>query len=102
MSRRLRKARESLRQARNFATGLLIGSAMVTPVFAATDIAIDDLTIPMLVGSLVLLVIGLALKARRDKAAAPAAQPAMEPAGAKGFSGGIGQYRLQLGRGEAD
>jgi hypothetical protein len=100
MSRRLRKARESLRQARNFATGLLIGSAMVTPVFAATDIAIDDLTEPVLIGSLVLLVIGLALKVRRDKTPAHPPQPADNRD--KGFSEGIGQYRLQLGRGDAD
>jgi len=98
MSRRLRKARESLRQARNFATGVLIGSAMVTPVFAATDIAIDDLTEPVLIGSLVLLVIGLALRVRRDMTAAHPRQPT----GDKEFSEGIGQYRLQLGRGDAD
>jgi hypothetical protein len=73
---------------------------MVTPVFAATDIAIDDLTEPVLIGSLVLLVIGLALKVRRDKTAAHAPEPANHKD--KGFSEGIGQYRLQLGRGDAD
>jgi hypothetical protein len=100
MSRRLRKARESLRHARNFATGVLIGSAMVTPVFAATDIAIDDVTKPLLIGSLVLLVIGLVLKVRRDKTVAHPSQPGGDKE--KGFSEGIGQYRLQLGRGDAD
>ena len=98
MSRRLRKARDSLRQARNFATGLLIGSAMVTPVFAATDIVIEDLSRPVLIGSLVLLVIGLALKQWRSKTVAQSPQPAAP----KEFSEGIGQYRLQLGRGDAD
>jgi hypothetical protein len=102
MSRRLRKARESLREARNFAMGILIGSAMVTPVFAATDIAIDDLTTPVLVGSLVLLVIGLVLKAKRDRPADKTAARPPQPVAPKGFSEGIGQYRLQLGRGDAD
>ncbi|HEV3241248.1 MAG TPA: hypothetical protein VG429_12690 [Casimicrobiaceae bacterium] len=98
MSRRLRSATERLQRARNFAAGLLIGSAGVTPVFAATDIAIDDLSRPLLVGSLILLAIGLGLKAKRRKAAPIIAPPAPPPA----FSEGIGRYRLQLGRGDAD
>ena len=100
MSRRLRNATKTLQRARNFAAGVLIGSAGITPVFAATDIAISDLSRPLLVGSAVLLVIGLALKAKRRKTApsAPAAPPAPPP----GFSEGIGRYRLQLGRGDAD
>lgn len=98
MSRRLRKATERLQRARNFAAGVLIGSAGVTPVFAATDIAIDDLSQPLLLGSLVLLLIGLALKAKRRKTAPIIAPPAPPPS----FSEGIGRYRLQLGRGDAD
>src|ERR1700674_5200000 len=97
MSRRLRNATETLQRARTFAAGVLIGSAVVTPVFAATDFAVDDLSRPLLVGSLVLLVIGLALKAKRRKTA-PIAPPAPPPS----FSEGIGRYRLQLGRGDAD
>ena len=105
MSRRLRKARDALWHARNFATGLLIGSAIVTPVFAATDIAIEDLSQPVLIGSLVLLVIGVALKAadmRREKTTARPPNTEQPPKPSKEFSEGIGQYRLQLGRGDAD
>jgi hypothetical protein len=47
-----------------------------------------------------LLVIGLVLKVRRDKTAAHPSQPGGDKE--KGFSEGIGQYRLQLGRGDAD
>jgi hypothetical protein len=97
MSRRLRSATKKLLRARNFAAGVLIGSAGITPVFAATDIAVDDLSRSLLVGSIVLLVIGLALKAKRPKTA-PSAPRAPSP----GFSEGIGRYRLQLGRGDAD
>jgi hypothetical protein len=96
MTRKWNKVKESLRQTRDFAAGVLIGSAAVTPVFAATDLTIDDMRMPMLVGSLVLLLIGLLLKATRRKTGSPP-QPAV-----KEFSEGIGQYRLQLGRGDAD
>jgi hypothetical protein len=98
MTRSLNKIKESLRQTRDFAAGVLIGSAAVTPVFAATDITIDDMRMPILVGSLVLLLVGLALKAMRKKAASP---PQSQPSGRREFSEGIGQYRLQLGRGDA-
>jgi hypothetical protein len=96
MSRSLRKAREALRQARSLATGVLIGSVMSTPAFAATDIVLDDLQLPILIGSLVLLVIALAMKAAQRGRTKP--PPAQAPA----FSQGIGRYRLQLGRGDAD
>jgi hypothetical protein len=98
MSQSLRKARESLRQARSLAPGVLIGSAIATPAFAAADIVLDDLQLPILIGSLVLLVIGLTVKAvqrRKTASAAPAARQ-------QTFSEGIGRYRLQLGRGDAD
>lgn len=95
MTRKWNKVKESLRQTRDFAAGVLIGSAVVTPVFAATDIAIDDMRMPILVGSLVLLLVGLLLKATRRKTGSP-------PPAVKEFSEGIGQYRLQLGRGDAD
>jgi hypothetical protein len=100
MTRSLNKIKESLRQTRDFAAGVLIGSAAVTPVFAATDITIDDMRMPILVGSLVLLLVGLALKAMRKKAASPP-QSESQPSGRREFSEGIGQYRLQLGRGDA-
>jgi hypothetical protein len=97
MTRKLNKVKESLRRTRDFAAGLLIGSAAITPVFAAaTDVTIDDLRIPILIASLVLLLAGLVLKAMRGRPARPP-----QPAGPKEFSEGIGQYRLQLGRGDA-
>ena len=100
MTRKWNKVKESLRQTRDFAAGVLIGSVAVTPVFAAaTDITIDDLRMPILVGSLVLLLVGLLLKATRKKTAKSAPPP--QPAVPKEFSEGIGQYRLQLGRGDA-
>ena len=101
MTRSLNKVKKSLRQTHDFAAGLLIGSAAMTPVFAAADTTIDDMRMPVLVGSLVLLLVGLALKATRKKAAPPP-QPESQPTRRKEFSEGIGQYRLQLGRGDAD
>jgi hypothetical protein len=95
MTRSLKKVKESLRQAHDFAAGVLIGSAAMTPVFAAADTTIDDMRTPVLVGSLVLLLIGLLLKATRSKKTALPQPPVKE------FSEGIGQYRLQLGRGDA-
>ena len=103
MTRKWNKVKESLRRTREFVAGVLIGSAAITPVFAATDITIDDMRMPILIGSLVLLLAGLVLKATRRKHVSPpelghASPP--EPA-LKEFSEGIGQYRLQLGRGDA-
>jgi hypothetical protein len=96
MTRKLNKVKESLRRMRDFIAGLLIGSAAVTPVFAATtDLTIDDLRVPILIGSVVLLLAALVLKATGKT------QPP-ESAMQKEFSEGIGQYRLQLGRGDAD
>jgi hypothetical protein len=96
MTQKWHKVKESLRRTRDFVAGVLIGSAAVTPVFAAaSDITIDDMRMPVLIGSLVLLVAGLVLKATRRKQATPS-EPAL-----KEFSEGIGQYRLQLGRGDA-
>ena len=99
MTRKWNKVKESLRRARDFIAGVLIGSAAVTPVFAAaTDInmTIDELRMPVLIGSIVLLLAGLVLKVTRRKTVRPP-----QPAGSKEFSEGIGQYRLHLGRGEA-
>jgi hypothetical protein len=95
MTRKLKKVKESLRRTREFVAGVLIGSAAVTPVFAATDITIDDMRMPILIGSLVLLLAGLVLKATRRKHVSPPELALKE------FSEGIGQYRLQLGRGDA-
>ena len=83
----------------------MIGSAITTPAFAATDIVLDDLRLPLndlqlaiLIGSLVLLVIALSAKAVQRRRAAANPPPAGPP---PGFSEGIGRYRLQLGRGDA-
>src|SRR5256885_964871 len=98
MKRRFNKVKESLRRAGDFAAGLLIGSLAVTPVFAAaTDITIDDLRMPVLTGSFVL---SLAARVRRATRKKPGQPP--RPAVSKEYSEGIGQYRLQLGRGDAD
>jgi hypothetical protein len=107
MSRSLRTARESLRRTCNFATGVFVGSALAAPAFADTafatsDIALDDLQLSILVGSLVLLIIGLALRVAKRRRTAPVARPVPTEQPASGFSEGIGRYRLQLGRGGAD
>ena len=97
MKRRFNKVKESLRRTGDFTAGLLIGSLAVTPVFAAaTDMTIEDLRMPVLIGSLVLLLAGLVLKATHKRTARPP-----HPAVSKEYSEGIGQYRLQLGRGDA-
>lgn len=96
MSRYPGKAMELLCRARKVAAGVLMGSAFVTPVFAATTDVIDNLTLPILLGSIMLLVIGLVLKTKRGKA-----ERTTQPV-SQSFSEGIGRYRLQLGRGDAD
>jgi hypothetical protein len=106
MSRSLRTTQESLHRARNFAAGLLAGSVLAAPAFADTafathDIALDELQLSILIGSLFLLVLGLALKVARRRRTVPAVRPAaVQPT--PGFNEGIGRYRLQLGRGGAD
>ncbi len=97
MSRRLKKAGRLLRQSLDYVPGLLTGNAIATPALASTDITFDELRMPLLIGSLVLLIIGLAFKARRDRIARSA--PRVR---SNGFSEGIGRYRLQFGRGDAD
>jgi len=64
MTHRLRKANESLRRARNVVAGILIGTAFVTPVFAAAEITRNDWTTLVLLGSVVLLGVGLLLRIR--------------------------------------
>ncbi len=62
--------------ARSFGAGVLIGLSIVAPVFAATDAITDDWPFLLLVGSIALLLAGLALKAinvaRARKASSPA------------------------------
>ncbi len=94
MSRSLKQAGELLRQSLNLLPSVLIGSAIASPAFAATDVALDDLRLPMLLGAVGLLVVGLALWIWRGNPArrVPSNQ----------FCEGIGRYRLKLGRGDAD
>lgn len=76
---------------RILAVGVLIGSLLLTAVLATTDIAIDSLSMSILLGSLALLVIALALKAKGigTKAKGDNTAPTAAP-------------RPQFGRGEAD
>jgi hypothetical protein len=94
MTRKLNRMKESLRRIRNFAAGVLIGSATITPVFAA-DLSVESMRMPILLGSFALLVVGLLLKARRKTT--PRA-----PSTSAEYNEGIGRYRLQLGRGSGD
>jgi hypothetical protein len=56
------KRNEILKRVGPFATGVLIGASVVTPVFAAT-LDVDALQPVFLLGSLIVLLIGLVLKA---------------------------------------
>jgi hypothetical protein len=58
----MNKRKQVFRRAAPFAAGVLIGVSVVTPVFAAT-LDVDRLQPLVLLGSLVLLLIGLMLKA---------------------------------------
>ncbi len=71
----------------------LAAPAFANTAFAAADIALDDLQLPILVGSLVLLVIGLALKVARRRSTGAAVPPAPAAQPEQGFSEGIGRYR---------
>jgi hypothetical protein len=90
----LERTEELLRQNLKLLPSVLIAGAISGPAFAATDIALDDLRMPLLLGALALLVVALALRMWRGNTArrAPSNQ----------FGEGIGQYRLTLGRGDAD
>ena len=47
--------------------GILIGLSIITPVFAATGDGFADWHIVLMIGSLILLVIGVILKARQTR-----------------------------------
>jgi len=47
--------------------GILIGLSIITPVFAATGDGFADWHIVLMVGSLILLVVGVILKARQTR-----------------------------------
>ena len=71
--------------------GVMIGLSIITPVFAATGDGFADWHIVLMVGSLILLVVGVILKARQTRRgpvdarhrcrARYAAQPACGPRG---------------------
>ena len=67
--------------AMSFGAGVLIGLSIVAPVFAASDTMMDDWPLVLMVGSVVLLLVGLALKAisvaRARKRGAPERVPDM-------------------------
>ena len=91
MTHSLKKARQSLRRTRNFVAGILIGTASVTPVFAATSVTGDDWATLLLLGSLAVLGIGLLLRIKvRNKASTTTTVRAPEP---QDLPGSIGQYR---------
>src|SRR5437660_12502958 len=74
------KRTTTLGRAVTFLTGVLIGLIIVSPVFAATSIVVEDWQTPVLLGSIALLVIGVALeifsKAQARKKASQAVAPA--------------------------
>jgi hypothetical protein len=57
---------QSLRHVAPFTAGILIGLSVVTPVFAAT-LDTDRMQPLVLLGSVIFLVIGLALRARANR-----------------------------------
>jgi predicted lipid-binding transport protein (Tim44 family) len=65
------KRNRTLKRAGPFAAGVLIGLSMVTPVFAAT-LDMETVQPMLLLGSLIVLLIGLILKAMSERPSTPA------------------------------
>ncbi len=63
--------RETLKRAGPFAAGVLIGLSAVTPVFAAT-LDVEAVQPFLLLGSLIVLLVGLILKAMSERPSTPA------------------------------
>jgi hypothetical protein len=93
MTHRLKKAQQSLRRTRNFVAGTLIGSAFVTPVFAAADTTLNDWSMLLMLGSVVLLGTGLLLRIRTRHAAGTSRVPEVQD-----LHESIGQYRPNVFR----
>ena len=91
MTHRLKRAKESLRQARDFAAGTLIGAGFATPVFAAAEVTRDEWTTLGLLTSIVLLGVGLLLRIRTH-AKPTASARVQEP------EDSIGRYRPHIYR----
>ena len=82
MSRVLQTTRRSWSRTRRFAAGLLIGATTATPAFAAApEFITDEWKTVLLLGSVVLLGIGLLLKvhSKRSKPTLPAWSSPPEP-----------------------
>ncbi|HTS20568.1 MAG TPA: hypothetical protein VMN79_02055 [Casimicrobiaceae bacterium] len=102
MTNRMRQTRSTLRHWRNFVTGALIGAAIQTPVYAATEDLPDewaarlqhgDWSLWLLAGSIVLLIVAVALHMHaRARGTTVRTAPAHEPENA------IGRYRPQVHR----
>ena len=67
------KRSETLKRRGPFAAGVLIGLSVVTPVFAAS-LDVETLQPLLLLGSLIVLLIGLILKAMSERSKQPSAQ----------------------------
>ena len=65
------KRNQTLKRAGPFAAGVLIGLSVVTPVFAAT-LDVEAVQPFLLLGSLVVLLVGLILKALSERPSTPA------------------------------
>ncbi len=65
------KRNQTLKRAGPFAAGVLIGLSAITPVFAAT-LDVEAVQPFLLLGSLIVLLIGLILKAMSERPSTPA------------------------------
>ena len=65
------KRDQTLKRAGPFAAGVLIGLSAVTPVFAAT-LDVEAVQPYLLLGSLIVLLVGLILKAMSERPSTPA------------------------------
>ena len=65
------KRNQTLKRAGPFAAGVLIGLSVVTPVFAAT-LDMESVQPLLLLGSLIVLLVGLILKAMSERPSTPA------------------------------
>ena len=65
------KRNQTLKRAGPFAAGVLIGLSAVTPVFAAT-LDVEAVQPFLLLGSLIVLLVGLILKAMSERPSTPA------------------------------
>ena len=82
------KRNETWKRAGPFAAGVLIGLSVVTPVFGAT-LDGEGLQPLFLLGSLIVLLVGLILKA----AATPQGSPPVEARGSQAFNPGDLRWR---------